>query len=290
MTRGHTSARLGDHLIAALPIVWLTVLFLVPVGFAVVFSFGENDFGGVRLGFTLQNYGDALSSLYLGTFLRTIVFAVGCSAICLVLGFPVAYAIARHGGRTGRRGFGRVALGLIVVPYLASFLVKVMAWQIILSRGGPLDALARALGSRSAVELIDTPAAVVIGTVYVYLPIATLAMTIVLERIPPELLQASRDLGATPWTTFRRVTLPLARPGIATAALLTAVPMLGELVIPQLLGGGKGLLMGQAIATQYGQSQDYALGSAMVVLLVIAVGVLVALLVRFTRGFDRVGA
>jgi spermidine/putrescine transport system permease protein len=285
MTRGHSNARLGDHLIAALPIVWLTVLFLVPVGFAVVFSFGENDFGGVRLGFTLQNYGDALSSLYLGTFLRTIVFAVGCSAICLLLGFPVAYAIARHGGR-----FSRVALGLIVVPYLASFLVKVMAWQIILSRGGPLDALARALGSRSAVELIDTPAAVVIGTVYVYLPIAIIAMTIVLERIPAELLQASRDLGATPWTTFRRVTLPLARPGIATAALLTAVPMLGELVIPQLLGGGKGLLMGQAIATQYGQSQDYALGSAMVVLLVIAVGVLVALLVRLTRGFERVSA
>jgi ABC-type spermidine/putrescine transport system permease subunit I len=277
--------RWADHATAALPIVWLTVLFLVPVGFAVVFSFGHNEFGSVRLGFTLDNYGEALSSLYLETFLRTIVFAVGCSAICLVAGFPVAYAIARRGGR-----FARVALGLIVVPYLASFLVKVMAWQIILSRGGPLDALAHALGSPDPVDLLDTPVAVVIGTVYVYLPIAVIAMTIVLERIPTELLQASRDLGASPASTFRHVTLPLARPGIATAALLTAVPMLGELVIPQLLGGGKGLLMGQAIATQYGQSQNYALGSAMVVLLVLAVGVLVAILVRLTRGFDRVTA
>jgi len=277
--------RWADHATAALPIVWLTVLFLVPVGFAVVFSFGHNEFGSVRLGFTLDNYGEALSSLYLETFLRTIVFAVGCSAICLVAGFPVAYAIARRGGR-----FARVALGLIVVPYLASFLVKVMAWQIILSRGGPLDALAHALGSPDPVDLLDTPVAVVIGTVYVYLPIAVIAMTIVLERIPADLLQASRDLGASPASTFRHVTLPLARPGIATAALLTAVPMLGELVIPQLLGGGKGLLMGQAIATQYGQSQNYALGSAMVVLLVLAVGVLVAVLVRLTRGFDRVAA
>lgn len=277
--------RLGDHAIAALPIAWLTVLFLVPIGFAVAFSFGRNDFGGVTLGFSFDNYRQALSSLYLQTFLRTIVFAVGCSALCIVLGFPVAYAIARHGGR-----FGRIALGLIVVPYLASFLVKVMAWQIILSRGGPVDVAARALGSGGPFELIDTPAAVVIGTVYVYLPIAIIAMTIVLERIPADLLQASRDLGASPATTFLRVTLPLARPGIATAALLTAVPMLGELVIPQLLGGGKGLLMGQAIATQYGQSQNYALGSAMVVLLILAVGVLVAILTRLTRGFERVAS
>jgi ABC-type spermidine/putrescine transport system permease subunit I len=275
--------RLADHATAALPIAWLTVLFLVPIGFAVVFSFGHNDFGSVRLGFTLANYGDALSSLYLETFLRTIVFAVGCSAICIVLGFPVAYAIGRRGGR-----FARLALGLIVVPYLASFLVKVMAWQIILSRGGPLDALAHAVGARSPIDLLDTPAAVVIGTVYVYLPIAVIAMTIVLERIPDELLQASRDLGASPARTFWRVTLPLTRPGIATAALLTAVPMLGELVIPQLLGGGKGLLMGQAIATQYGQSQNYALGSAMVVLLVLAIGALVAVLTRLTRGFESV--
>jgi spermidine/putrescine transport system permease protein len=283
VTRG--TGRLGDHAIAALPIAWLTVLFLVPVGFAVVFSFGHDDFGAVRLGFTFDNYRDALAPLYLATFVRTIGFALGCSALCIVLGFPVAYAIGRRGGR-----FARVALALIVVPYLASFLVKVMAWQILLSRGGPLDALARALGSAGGVDLLDTPAAVVIGTVYVYLPIAVIAMTIVLERIPDALLQASRDLGASPARTFVHVTLPLVRPGIATAALLTAVPMLGELVIPQLLGGGKGLLMGQAIATQYGQSQDYALGSAMVVLLVLAVGVLVAVLVRLTRGFDRVAA
>jgi spermidine/putrescine transport system permease protein len=284
MSTQRTIGRLADHATAALPIVWLTVLFLVPIGFAVVFSFGHNDFGSVRLGFTLDNYRDALSSLYLETFLRTIVFAVVCSALCILLGFPVAYAIARRGGR-----FARVALALIVVPYLASFLVKVMAWQILLTRGGPLDALAHALGT-GPVDLLDTPAAVVIGTVYVYLPIAVIAMTIVLERIPDSLLQASRDLGASPRATFLRVTLPLARPGIATAALLTAVPMLGELVIPQLLGGGKGLLMGQAIATQYGQSQDYALGSAMVVLLVLAVGALVAILTRLTRGFERVAA
>ena len=118
------------------------------------------------------------------------------------------------------------------------------------------------------------------------LPIAVIALAVVLDRIPPEVVEASHDLGASPTATFWSVIFPLSRPGIATAALLTAVPMLGELVIPVLLGGNKGLFLSQAISTQYVQSQNYALGSAMVVLLVIAVAVIVALLVRLTRGFE----
>jgi spermidine/putrescine transport system permease protein len=274
--------RRGDHLIAALPVVWLTVLFLVPLGFTIVFSLGRNSFGSVALGFNLDNYAQALSSLYLETFVRTIVFAVGCSILCLLFGYPIAYVIARRAPR-----FKRIALALILVPYLTSFLVKVMSWQILLSQGGAVERVLNALGlHHGPLDVLDTQTAVIIGTVYVYLPIAVIALAVVLERMPPTLVEASRDLGASRLKTFWHVTLPLSRPGIATAALLTAVPMLGELVIPQLLGGGKGLLVGQAISTQYTQSQNYALGSAMVVLLVAAIGVLVALLLRLTRGFE----
>jgi spermidine/putrescine transport system permease protein len=282
VTPGRRRGNGGDHLIAAVPILWLTVLFLVPLGFAVVFSFGHNAFGSVTLGFTADNYRQALSALYLQTFIRTIVLAVGSSALCILIAFPIAYTIARRAGR-----FRRAALAIVVLPYLTSLLIRVMAWQILLARGGPLERVLNDLHlHRGPLDVLDTQTAVVIGIVYVYLPITIIALAIVLERIPVELLEAARDLGASRWRTFWRVTVPLSRPGIATAALLTAVPMLGELVIPQLLGGGKGLLLGQAIATQYGQSQNYALGSAMVVLLVLAVGVLVALLVRLTRGFE----
>lgn len=255
-----------EHLLAAVPIAWLTILFVVPLALTVVYSFGTSSFGAVALGFSFQNYADALSPLYLSTFVRTIVFALGCSAACIVSAYPIAYLIARRLGR-----YRRVAFGLILVPYLASLLVRVMAWQTITGWLG----------------LLDTRAAVVIGTIAIYLPITVLALTLVLERIPAATLDAARDLGASGPRTFWHVVLPLSRPGIATAALLTAVPMLGELVLPQLLGGGKGLLVGQAIATQYGQSQDYALGSAMVVLLVAAIAVLVAVLLRLTRGFER---
>ncbi len=276
----------GDHVLAAVPLAWLAVLFLVPLGFTLVYSFGTSGFGSVTLGFSLDNYAQALGPLYLQTFLRTLAFAVGTSIACLLFAYPVAYAIARRSGR-----FTVVAFALILVPYLASLLIRVMSWQILLAQGGPLERILRAVGLlRSPLTVLDSLPAVVIGTLAVYLPIAVIALTVVLDRIPPEVVEASQDLGARPSSTFWTVIVPLSRPGVATAALLTTVPMLGELVIPVLLGGNKGLFLAQAISTQYAQSQNYALGSAMVVLLVIAVGVIVALLVRLTRGFDAAGA
>ena len=274
--------RSGDHVLAAIPLAWLAVLFLVPLGFTLVYSFGTSGFGTVKLGFSFDNYVQALGPLYLETFLRTLAFAVGTSLLCLVLGYPIAYAIARRSGR-----FKVAAFAIILLPYLASLLIRVMSWQILLAQGGPLEQLLRAVGVLHApITVLDSLPAVIIGSIAVYLPIAIIALAVVLDRIPPEVVEASHDLGASPTATFWTVIFPLSRPGIATAALLTAVPMLGELVIPVLLGGNKGLFLSQAISTQYVQSQNYALGSAMVVLLVIAVAVIVALLVRLTRGFE----
>jgi ABC-type spermidine/putrescine transport system permease subunit I len=136
---------------------------------------------------------------------------------------------------------------------------------------------------------MDTQTAVFIGMVYAYLPIAIVPLTVVLDRIPKPLLEASRDLGASRLRTFLNITLPLSRPGLATAVLLTAVPMLGEMVIPKLLGGSRGVLMGQALSSQYLQSQNYPLGSAMAVLILIVIAVIVAVLARLTRGFAEVG-
>jgi spermidine/putrescine transport system permease protein len=273
-------------LFAAIPMVWLCVFFLAPLAFSIVFSFGHATFGGVEPGFTLENYRTALSGYYLATLVRTIVFAIKACILCLFVAFPAAYFAARHAGR-----FRTIALVLVLVPYFTSFLIRVMSWQILLARGGVIEKLLNALYLHSGpLDLLDTQAAVFIGMVYAYLPIAIVPLYVVLERIPRSILEASRDLGGSRWQTFWHVTIPLSRPGIATAILLTAIPMLGEMVIPRLLGGGRGMLMGQTIFSQYLQSQNYALGSALAVLVLLAVATLVSLLARFTEGFAEVAA
>jgi ABC-type spermidine/putrescine transport system permease subunit I len=164
-----------------------------------------------------------------------------------------------------------------------------MSWQILLARGGPVEWLLNVAHVLTGpLDVLDTQTAVFIGLVYAYLPIAIVPIYLVLIRIPPVVLEASQDLGASTWQSFVHVILPLSRPGLATAALLTGVPMLGELVIPALLGGDKGVLMGMAISQQYLATQNYALGSAMAVLVLLAVAAMLLVLVRLTRGFDEV--
>ncbi|MEW6436586.1 MAG: ABC transporter permease [Pseudomonadota bacterium] len=261
------------HFCAGIPLVWLGVVFIVPLLISVVFSFGTNTFGGITFGFTLDNYRTALSGLYLAVLARTIAFAAGASFTCLVVAYPVAYFIA------GRTGWQRtLCLVLILLPYFSSFLIRVMSLQILFSRDNILDAwLQRLHFATGPLDLINTPVAVLVGMVYAYLPIATVPIFLVLERIPPALRDASRDLGASYWQRFLTVTFPLSLPGVVTSALLTIVPMLGELVIPQLLGGGRGVLMGQIISSQYLQAQNYPLGASMAVILMLIVGVLLHL-------------
>jgi spermidine/putrescine transport system permease protein len=274
-----------DHALAAVPVAWLTAFFLGPLAFTVVFSFGHSTFGSVTLGFTWTNYASALSGFYGATFLRTLVFALTASSLCLLIAFPVGYFIARH---THKRRV--LAITLILIPYFSSFLIRIMSLYMLLSRGGFVEVVMNALGLHAGpLDVLDSQTAVFIGMVYAYLPIAVVPLFVVLDRIPEPLLEAGRDLGASRWQAFWLVILPLSRPGIATAALLTAVPMLGELVIPRLLGGSRGVLMGQAISQQYLQSQNYPLGSAMAVLVLVAVGIIVATLAWITKGFQEVG-
>lgn len=284
--RHRAAGRALDHLFAALPALWLLGVFIIPLGFTVVFSFGRSSFGGIKLDFTLDNYAQALSGFYLDSFLRTIQFALSGCILCLLVAYPAALFIARQQG--ARR---TTLLVLVLVPYFTSFLIRVMSWQILLARGGPIEWLLNVTHLMPGpLDVLDTQTAVFIGLVYAYLPIAVVPIYIVLIRIPAGLIEASRDLGASAWQSFWHVTLPMSRPGLATAALLTGVPMLGELVIPALLGGDKGVLMGMAISQQYLATQKYALGSAMAVLVLLAVAVMVAVLVRLTRGFEEVSA
>jgi spermidine/putrescine transport system permease protein len=275
---------LGRSLLALSPLAWLTLLFIVPLAFTLVYAFAHATYGGVQIGFTFTNFKQALSGFYLSIFLRTLRFAATGTVLCFVIATPLAYFLARKIKRW--RGLFIV---LLLIPFWTSFLIRTLAWETLLAPNGPIrDALNFLQLHHGLLNVLDTPTAVFIGIVYGYLPLMAMPLFVAFERIPRELTEASSDLGSGRVGTFLRVTLPLARPGVAAGCLLTFVPMTGEYVIPALLGGDKGVLMGGLIANQYLQAQNFALGSAMAVLILAVLGVFVFILTRATGGFQPV--
>lgn len=276
-----TVASAGSRLLEVSPLVWLGALFVGPLAFTVLYAFAHPTFGGVRLGFTWSNFSQALSGFYVHIFLRTLRFATIGTVCCLVVATPLAYFVARKAGR-----FRTFLVVLLLVPFWTSFLIRTLAWQTLLAANGPVRDVVNALGLHHGdLNVLDTQTAVMIGIVYAYLPLMTLPLFVAFERMPQSEIDASKDLGAGRLETFARVTLPLARPGITAGILLTFVPMTGEYVIPALLGGDKGVLMGGLIANQYLEALNYPLGSAMAVLVLLLLGVAVFVLTRVSRGF-----
>jgi len=263
------------------PLVWLGALFIGPLVMTVVYAFANATFGGVQIAFTFTNFNQALSGFYLTIFLRTLEFAGLGTLLCLAVATPVAYVIAQKAGR-----MRPVLLVALLVPFWTSFLIRTLAWETLLAANGPIrDVLNFLQVHHGLLNVLDTKTAVFIGIVYGYLPLMALPLYVAFERIPASVIEASKDLGSGRVRTFVRVTLPMARPGVATGLLLTFVPMTGEYIIPSLLGGDKGTLMGGLIAGQYLEALDYPLGAAMAVLILIVLGAAVVVLVRVARPF-----
>jgi spermidine/putrescine transport system permease protein len=278
---GSRAARWLERIAPLVPLAWLVTLFIAPLGFTVVYSVSHPTFGGVQFGFTLENFRQALSGFYLTIFERTIEFAAFGTLLCLIVATPLAYTLARKSGR-----YKTTLLVLLLVPFWTSFLIRTLSWQILLAPGGHVQAILNGLHlHHGLLDILDTQTAVFIGIVYGYLPLSAIPLFVAFERIRPEVIEASKDLGGNRIRTFLHITLRLARPGIATAVLLTFVPMTGEFVIPQILGGDKGVLMGGLISSQYLEAANYSLGSAMAVLVLIVLGLAVAVFARATRGF-----
>jgi ABC-type spermidine/putrescine transport system permease subunit I len=275
-----------ERLTPLLPLAWLGAFFVAPLGFTVVYAFADSTFGGVKLAFTLTNFQQALSGFYLHIFLHTLVFAAMGTAGALIIGMPLAYVLGRKAGR-----YRTVLAVAVLIPFWTSFLLRTLSWETLLAGGGPVQAILNFLGLHSG-ELgwIDTNKAVAVGLVYAYLPLMVIPLFVAFDRIPADVLEASKDLGANRLKTFLYVTLPIARPGVFTAILLTFVPMTGEFVVPALLGGDKGVLMGGLIYSQYLGAANYPLGSAMAVLVMLVIGIVLIAFSRLTRGFDQMGA
>jgi spermidine/putrescine transport system permease protein len=261
----------APHGALALPAwVFLLGFFVAPVALVVWYSFGyKPGLFGTHANdvLSLDRYGEALGGSFLRTFWNTLRIGVVGTLICLVVALPFAYWLAV---KVPARWRG-LLLALVLVPFWTNFLVRTLGWQIALSPEGPFSTALQAIGG-GPLNVLYTRGAVQLGVVYNYLPLMLLPVYVALERTSQALREASRDLGAGRWRTFTAVTLPLAFPGIASGCLLVFVPLMGDYVTATVLGGAKGNMVGQLVASQFQTAQNWALGSAMAVVLVLFTG------------------
>jgi spermidine/putrescine transport system permease protein len=241
-------------------LVWLALFVVLPALLLLGCSLGERDeLGQVLWGFSLENYIRLLDPVYLRIFLRSLGFAALTTALCLLIGYPVAYQIARAAPRVRE-----LLLLLVMVPFWTSFLVRTYAWMAILREEGLLNALVAWLQPAWApLGLLYTPAAVVTGLVYSYLPFLILPVYASVEKLDGALIEAARDLGAGPWRVFSAVILPLTLPGIAAGVTLVFVPAVAMFAVTDLLGGARVPLIGNVIQNQFLQARDWPFGAAL---------------------------
>ncbi|WP_337003706.1 MULTISPECIES: ABC transporter permease [unclassified Microbacterium] len=251
--------------------IWLLVFFVAPIFMVVVFSFGYKPsiFATHALDhLSFDRYLEALSPTFFSTFLNTLWIGILGTLLCLVIGGPVAYWIAVK-APPSKRG---LLLALVMVPFWTNFLVRTIGWQVILAPEGWLSQLLQGIGIiPGPLDLLYSRGAVLLGVVYNYLPLMILPLFVAFDRVSGPLREASKDLGANSITTLLRVTVPLARPGIIAGVLLVYIPLMGDYITATVLGGAKGNMIGQVVASQFQTAQNWALGSAMAVLLIIVI-------------------
>ncbi len=251
---------LGGWLLLAPLLLWLFAFVVAPTGIMLVYSFCQRDeLGQVVFDLTLSNYARVLDATYLKILLNSIKYAAITTVICLVAGYPVAYFIGR-----AREGVRNRLLMLVMVPFWTSFLIRTYAWMSILKSDGLLNSLLLYLRIISApLDIMYTPAAVVIGLVYSYLPFMILPIYGSVEKLDNALIEAAFDLGAGPVAAFSNVIIPLTRPGILAGVLLVFIPALGMFAITDLMGGGRVPMIGNVIQNQFGQARDWPFGAAL---------------------------
>jgi spermidine/putrescine transport system permease protein len=257
---------------------WLFLFFLVPIVIMLVYSvMPRGIYGGVEPGFTLAHYRRFFDPLYLDILQRTFVWSILCTLICLLLGYPVAYVIAR-GGR-----WKNLLLFLVVLPFWTSFLVRTFAMIFLMRDTGLINNWLLKLGLiQEPITMLYTPFAVMTGLVYGFLPFMILPIYASLEKLDLSLLEAAEVLGARPGARFRRVTLPLSMPGVVAGCLLVFIPALGSFLTSDLLGGAKQLMIGNLVQNQFSAARNWPFGSAasFIVMALVLAAVMMYLRVR----------
>jgi putrescine transport system permease protein len=281
---GAATDRWWRRFLIGLPYLWLLIFFLAP--FAIVFKISFADpimaqppftplfdwsrdiAGGLldRIHFTFDNYRYLFDDdLYWTSYLKSLKIAFVSTLLCLSIGYPMAYGIARSTGMTRN-----ILLLLVVLPFWTSFLLRVYAWMNLLSTNGLINKLLLSIGAiDSPLQILYTDTAVYIGIVYSYLPFMILPLYAALERLDLDLHEAAADLGSRPTRVFLDITLPLSVPGIIAGSLLVFIPALGEYVIPSLLGGLDSLMIGRTLFDEFFTNRDWPVATAVATILLL---------------------
>ncbi|CAG9227363.1 putrescine ABC transporter membrane subunit PotH [Paraburkholderia sabiae] len=277
----------GRTAVVAGPFIWLLLFFLVPFLLVVKISFADLQLGippytelttftdgVVHIALDLSHYAFLLTdSLYFATYVNSVVVAAISTLLCLLLGYPMAYYIARSNPATRN-----LLMMAVMLPFWTSFLIRVYAWIGILKNNGLLNNFLMSIGLiHSPIELYHTNTAVYIGMVYSYLPFLVMPLYAHLVKTDMTLLEAAYDLGAKPWTAFWRITLPLSKNGIIAGCLLVFIPAVGEYVIPELLGGANTLMIGRVMWNEFFDNADWPMASAVTCAMVLLLLVPMAL-------------
>lgn len=259
--------------------VYLILFFVIPFGLVVVYSFATRDSTGLTVlrDWNLDSYQRVFASEVLVIFLRSLGLALATTLICLGVSYPFGYYIATRSPK-----LRNILLVFVMIPFWSNFLVRTYAWRVLLGSDGPLSQISQALGGEP-MRLLFTNSAVLIGLVYGFMPFMVLPLYAALERMDWGLVEAARDLYASGWDAFRRVTFPISLPGVIAGSILVFIPSLGAYVTPALLGGARTVLMGDYIVSQFLAARNWPFGSAL------SVGLMAIMLVA-TLMYFRAGA
>ncbi len=270
--------RLTPYFLLGPGIVWLLLFFLVPMYFMARISLyeGASLEEGFSPGLDFANFSDSLT-LYDTQFLRSLLYAGAATVLCLLIGYPLAYAIAFKAGR-----WRNVLLFAVIAPFFTTYLIRTLAWETILSDESPLVDALRTVGViGDDGRILATGAAVIAGLTYNFLPFMVLPLYASLERIDESLIEAANDLYASASTTFRKVTLPLTAPGIVAGTLLTFIPAVGDYINAFFLGSPSNRMIGNTIQSLYLTQRDYPSAAALSFVLLLVIMVVVVIYIRF---------
>jgi spermidine/putrescine transport system permease protein len=247
--------------------LFLAALFAIPMVIVACYSLlTRGPYGGVSTPWTVESYARLADPLYLSILLQSFLLAGVSTAVCLVLGFPLALFISRAGRHKN------LYLSLVIVPFWTSFLVRTYAWMFLLRETGLINTVLMWMGLiREPLPLLYNSGAVVLGLVYGYLPFMVLPLYATIERLDRSLLEAAADLGAKPWATLVHVLLPLSAPGIRAGSVLVFISCLGAYLTPDLLGGGKTIMIGNLVQNQFTIARDWPFGAALSLVLMAVV-------------------
>ena len=280
----------GRRFVIAVPSLWLTFAFLVPFLIVLRISFAEADVGDpfgtlvtvadgvLTLKVKISNYLFILQDdLYVLTYLSSLKFAAITTALCLFIGYPFAYFMAR-----ARPAIRPVLLMLVMMPFWTSFLLRIYAWKGILANNGILNNFLIGIGAiTEPLQLMNTQFSLIIGMTYAYLPFMILPLYANLVKMDVRFLEAAADLGATPFQAFWRVTVPLSKSGIIAGSMLVFIPSVGEYVIPELLGGPETLMIGRQLWDEFFTNNDWPLASAVTVVVIMLILVPMAIFNKY---------